>query len=71
MEKMNSNKAWVAAGMTMATVVFAMFGIGDMPAPETVQASLMAIGTTIVSGAVSWIMTWLVANKKITKPEGE
>ena len=67
MEKMNSNKAWVASAMTMIAVVLAMFGIGEMPAPETLQESLTAVGTALVSGIVSWVMTWYVANKKISK----
>ncbi len=65
MEKTGTTKAWMASAMTMMAVVLACLVVGQMPVTDTIQAALMDLIMVGASGLVSYIMTWLVTNKKI------
>lgn len=58
-----SHKAWVAGASTFIMVLLAMFGMGDMPAPETVVEAGATLGSALATAVVSWIATYKVANK--------
>ncbi len=66
MEKTANTKAWMASGMTMIAVLLSFFGVGDMPMPDTIRSALMDLIMVGASGVVSYFMTWLVANKKVS-----
>lgn len=60
---MGTQKAWAAALVTLIAVPLAMFGVGDMPAPQTVSEALIVLLSAGVPAVVAWIGTYATRNK--------
>ena len=62
--KYTSDKAWMGALTTVLAVLFALFGIGEMPSPEDFTSAIEVLGTLVVSGLVSFAAVWFKANRE-------
>ena len=58
-----AKKAHVAAALTLVTYVLALFGLGEVPAPETVTEAAAQFGGALVMAGLTWIATWAATNR--------
>lgn len=62
--KFTATKAHMSAAATLIMIPAAMFGVGDMPAPETLQEAAMLFIGDLVAAGISWLVTYWTANRE-------
>lgn len=63
---MGSQKAVAAGLVTMMTALLAMFGVADMPTPDTVTEAIKVIGAALVAAGSAHAVVWITRNKTKT-----
>ncbi len=59
---MGAQKAWAAAVVTLVTVPMAMFGVAEMPTPETVGEAMGVVITALAAAAAAGVTAYLKRN---------